>query len=71
MHDFEIRILQEDGGTALLVAARYLNDTIALSAARKFAGSHKFEVWRGTSCISGTGGATVVYLPTDRLARAP
>jgi len=70
MHKYEIRILREDGGTALLVAATYPNDTIALSVARKFAGSHNFELWRGMSCISGTEGATVVYLSTSNLARA-
>ena len=70
MHEYEFRILREDGGTALLIAATYPNDTIALSVARKLAGSHDFELWRGMTCISGTAGATVVYLSTVNLARA-
>jgi hypothetical protein len=69
MHEYEIRIVRGDGGTALLITATYPNEFIALSAARKFAGTHKFELWRGMHCISECGDGTVVYRSTVNLAR--
>ena len=65
MHQYEIRVLRDDGGTSLIVAAIHLNDNAAVRSARKIAGSRKFEVWRGMDCIYGTEGATIINLPTS------
>ncbi len=64
MDQYEIRIMRDDGGTSLIVAAIQLDDNAAIQAARKIARAHRFEVWRGMDCIYGTGGATIINLPT-------
>jgi hypothetical protein len=42
MHHYELRVLREDGTTALMVAAIYLDDNEAVLAARKIAGARNF-----------------------------
>jgi hypothetical protein len=64
MQHYEIRVLREDGTTALMVAALQPNDNEAMRSARKIAGSRKFEVWRGADCIYGAEGAEVIGLPS-------
>jgi hypothetical protein len=64
MGHYEIRILRDDGTTGIMVAALHINDNAAIQSARSFAGSRKFEVWRGIDCIFGTDGAEVINLPT-------
>lgn len=70
MHQYELRVLREDGTTALMVAAIYLDDNKAVRAARKIAGARKFEVWRGADCIYGTEGAEVISLPSTNRSKA-
>lgn len=64
METYEIRILHDDGKTALVTSAIHLNDNSAIRSARKIAHARKFEVWRGMNCIYGTAGAPVINLPT-------
>ena len=64
MDEYEIRILRDDGSTALIAAGTHLNDNAAIRSARKLARAHKFEVWRGMDCIYGTEGAPIIKLPT-------
>jgi hypothetical protein len=70
MDHYEVRVLQDDGRTALIVAAVYLNDNAAIRSARKIAVARKFEVWRGMHCIYGTIGATIIKLPILRRSEA-
>ncbi len=67
MDQYEIRVMHDDGRTALILAAIYSDDNAAIRSARKVARDHKFEVWRGMDCVYGTQGATVIPLPTSAL----
>lgn len=53
MQDYEIRILNPDGSTAIIAAEIYLCDTSAIRAAHVMADGLAFEVWRGMDCIYG------------------
>ncbi len=70
MDQYEIRIMRDDGGTSLIVAAIQLDDNAAIQAARKLARAHKFEVWRGMECIYGMDGATIINLRPARRREA-
>ena len=67
MHHYEIRVLDDDGRTALILAAIHINDNAAIRSARIVARDHQFEVWRGMDCIYGTFGATVIPLSAPDL----
>jgi len=60
---YEIRILDEDGKTALIASEVRLNDSAAIRSARVISGSRKFEVWRGMDCIYGMGSAPLPEHP--------
>ena len=51
MHEYEIRILNEHGKTAIVAAEVQLNDHAAVRSAKKLANGRKTEVWRGKDCI--------------------
>jgi hypothetical protein len=51
---YEIRILRPDGRPSLITATTFWDDRAAISAARKLASGHDFEVWRGMVCVLGT-----------------
>ena len=70
MDQYEIRIMRDDGGTSLIVAAIHLDDNAAIQAARILARAHKFEVWRGMDRIYGTDGARIVNLRTTQRREA-
>jgi hypothetical protein len=70
MHDYEIRILGNDGSASLIVAAIHLNDNAAIRSARILARAHKFEVWRGMNCVYGTDGAAIIDLRAARRREA-
>jgi len=53
MHDYEIRILNPDGSTAIIATEIYLCDSSAIRAAHAMADGLAFEVWRGMDCIHG------------------
>ena len=54
MHEYEIRILQPDGRSALIAAEIHLNDHSAIRSARKLAAGKGVEVWREMECIYGS-----------------
>ncbi|HEY8255208.1 MAG TPA: hypothetical protein VIG39_11230 [Rhizomicrobium sp.] len=51
MHQYEIRILRNDGSTAIIAADLQLDDDAAIRSARRIARGRRFEVWRGMDCI--------------------
>lgn len=51
MHQYEIRILRDDGSTAVIAADLQLDDDAAMRSARRIARGRRFEVWRGMDCI--------------------
>jgi hypothetical protein len=51
MNEYEVRILNDGGTLALLVAEVQLTDFAAIRSAKKMAHGRKFEVWRGSRCI--------------------
>jgi hypothetical protein len=53
MQTYEIRILNDDLSTRLIVKQQYIGDGAALRSARRFAELRRFEVWRGLTCVSG------------------
>ena len=53
MRDYEIRILNPDGSTAIIAVEIYLCDASAIRAAHAMADGLAFEVWRGMDCIYG------------------
>lgn len=53
MHNYEIRILRNNGSTSLAVRHRHLDDNAAIRSARKLAQGARFEVWRGLHCVYG------------------
>jgi hypothetical protein len=67
MNQFEIRVMDDDGRTALILAAIHLNDNAAVRSGQIIAHGRKFEVWRGMDCIYGTQGATVIALSVSNL----
>jgi hypothetical protein len=55
MQTYEIRILNDDLTSNTIIEQQYTSDTAALRAARQFAESRPYEVWRGLTCIHWTG----------------
>jgi hypothetical protein len=55
MREYEIRILCANRNTDMFIEVMHLNDHAAIRAAKKFAGSSPFEVWRGLDCIYDGG----------------
>ena len=53
MQEYEIRILKTDRTSDTVIEVIHLNDHAAIRAAKKFAGTRPFEVWRGLDCIYG------------------
>ncbi len=51
MHEYEVRICNAGGQTAIIAAEVQLNDHAAVRSARKLAQGRKFEVWRGLDCV--------------------
>ena len=65
MHDYEIRILNPDGSTAIITAEIHLTDASAIRAGHALADGLHFEVWRGMDRIYGT------RLPAAKAPAAP
>ncbi len=53
MHYYEIRVVGDDGTTALILSEFLNNDDEAIRAAEKIAHNRKFEIWRGSNYIHG------------------
>ena len=51
MHVYEIRILRAHRITDTVIEVAHLDDHSAIRAAKKFAGTRPFEVWRDLDCI--------------------
>ena len=66
MHDYEIRILNPDGSTAIITAEIHLTDASAIRSGRALADGLQFEIWRGMDCIDGARAtaAKVAAAPT-------
>lgn len=56
MHEYEIRILNTDGSTALICEEVQLHDTAAIRSASRMALGRPFEVWRGLDCVRSAPG---------------
>lgn len=68
MQIYEIRVLNDDLTTRVIIEQQYLNDHSAIRSARQFAEPFQFEVWRGLTCVSGMVRVIPVGLPRDRPA---
>ena len=55
MREYEIRILCANRNSDTFIEVIHLNDHAAIRAAKKFAGTSPFEVWRGVDCIYDGG----------------
>ena len=64
---YEIRVLDDDGATALIFAAIHLNNNTAIRSAEKIAHGRRFEVWKGMDCVHGSPGAMVIALASKNL----
>jgi hypothetical protein len=53
MQTYEIRLLNDDLTTRVIIEQQYISDAMAIRSAKSFAGSHMFEVWRGLTCVTG------------------
>jgi hypothetical protein len=67
MHQYEIRILRDDGSTAIIAADIQLNDDAAIRSARRIARGRRFEVWRGMDCIQPSAPPNQTELVQKRL----
>lgn len=47
MHNYEIRVVRDDGSAALITAEICLSDEAAIRCGQKISQGHSFEVWRG------------------------
>ena len=63
MQEYEIRILKADHTPDTVIEVIHLNDHGAIRAAKKFAGTRPFEVWRGLDCIYGSDQPTPSPVP--------
>lgn len=70
MDQYPICLMDDDGRTALIVAAIHLNDNAAVRSAQKIANRRKFEVWKGMECIYGTRDAQLSPLSTSNLSHS-
>ena len=61
MREYEIRVLS-GGHTVDVIEQVQISDHAAIRSAKKFAGTRRFEVWRGRDCIYGAPSAPPVSL---------
>ena len=54
MHEYELRILNANRTTDLVIEVAHINDNAAIRQGRKIAEGRPFEVWRGLDCVYGT-----------------
>ena len=67
MHEYEIRVLREDGKASLIYSVLYFNDAAAIAAGSGIAGGKGFEVWRGMDRIyMARPGRPYLVASTDR-----
>ena len=62
MDMYEIRILNPDLTTDLVVAIPHISDHAAIRAARKMAGARPVEVWRDLDCVLAPPKLNVAHL---------
>jgi hypothetical protein len=55
MQTYEIRILNDDYTTKLVMEQQFLNDQAAILSVRQFGEPNSFEVWRGLTCVYAGG----------------
>ena len=53
MQIYQIRVLEDDGKTALIASEVQFDDSTATQFGKGVAAGRKFEVWRGMDCIYG------------------
>ena len=53
MQTYEIRVLNDDLTTRVIIEQHFISDISAICSAKRFAEPHQFEVWRGLTCVSG------------------
>ena len=51
MQTYEIRILNDDSTTKLVIEQQFLNDQDAIRSVQHFGEPNSFEVWRGLTCV--------------------
>jgi len=54
MHEYEIRILKNDGSTGVIMQEVHLSTNAAVNKARRLAGERPFEVWSDDRCVYST-----------------
>jgi hypothetical protein len=68
MQTYEIRVLNDDLTTRIILEQQFISDAAAIHSARMFAEPHRFEVWRGLTCVSGVVRVIPVSQPLNRPA---
>ena len=58
MHEYEIRILKNDGSTGVIMQEVHLSTHAAVNKARRLAGEKPFEVWSDDRCVYSTSRGT-------------
>jgi len=67
MHEYEIRIVREDGKTSLIYSLHQFNDATAIAVGSGIARGKGFEVWRGMDRIyTARGGRPYVVASAAR-----
>ena len=64
MRHYDIRVLGDDGKTALILSEYRTNDHAAVRTAQRIAHGRKFEIWRGMECVYGLDATPVPKPPT-------
>jgi hypothetical protein len=65
---YEIRVLNDDLTTRIIVEQQFISDISAIRSAKRFAEPHRFEVWRGLTCVSGVIRVIPVTQPSNKPA---
>ena len=54
MHEYEVRILKNDGSTGVIMQEVHLSTAAAVNKARRLAGGRPIEVWSDDRCVYST-----------------
>jgi hypothetical protein len=67
MHEYQIRVLAQDGRLSVFYSNLHLGDAPAIAAGRRIASGRSFQVWRGMQCVYPYEGDA----PSSRLTLEP
>lgn len=68
MQTYEIRVLNDDLTTRVIIEQQFISDLSAVRSAKTFAEPRQFEVWRGLTCVSGVVRVRPIFQPPNQPA---